>query len=168
MSRVIHIKGKVFIENRKIAIEVIQEARNGIYFDNNQFLFKKYDAYDQISERQKAKEMNQVEQEYLRRVNLYEQQKQQAALEQKRLAELEIARLKLEEQQKAIALEQERIRLAEEQEKQEQQRIAAQKEALREEKAMRIIANAKKQGYKIKKELRKDNTIKLVLQKRSY
>lgn len=168
MSRVIHVKGRVFIANRKIAIDVIKEARNGIYFENNQFLFKQYDAYDQISERQKAREMEQVEQEYLRRVNLYEQQKQQAALEQKRLAELEIARLKLEEQQKAIALEQERIRLAEEQAKQEQQRIAAQKEALREEKAMRIIANAKKQGYKIKKELRKDNTIKLVLQKRSY
>jgi F0F1-type ATP synthase membrane subunit b/b' len=39
---------------------------------------------------------------------------------------------------------------------------------MRDEKADLIIANAKKQGYKLKKEIREDNTIKLVLQKRIY
>jgi len=39
---------------------------------------------------------------------------------------------------------------------------------LREAKAELLIANAKKQGYKLKKEIREDNTIKLVIQKRVY
>jgi hypothetical protein len=64
------------------------------------------------------------------------------------------------------------MRIAEEkriqEEKLEKERLAEEKRVLREEKAMLIIENAKKQGYKIKKELRKDNTIKLVLQQRSY
>ena len=71
MSRVIHVKGKVFIENRKIAIDVIQEAKNGIYFENNQFLFKRYDAYDQISRSEKVRQMEEVEQEYSSRNNIY-------------------------------------------------------------------------------------------------
>lgn len=47
-------------------------------------------------------------------------------------------------------------------------RIEEEKRVLREEKAELMIANAKKQGYKLKKEIREDNTIKLVLQKRIY
>ncbi|UUO25475.1 hypothetical protein FGD67_21335 [Colwellia sp. M166] len=204
MSRVIHVKGKVFIENRKIAIDIIQEARNGIYFENNQFLFKRYDAYDQISERQKIREMEEVEQEYLKRFNLFqqeregqnrirternnrnqerlaalqrqndklEQEKRKAKLEQEKIEKLEMERLKIEEERKAIELEKEKMRIAEEkriqEEKLEKERLAEEKRVLREEKAMLIIENAKKQGYKIKKELRKDNTIKLVLQQRSY
>jgi hypothetical protein len=204
MSRVIHVKGKVFIENRKIAIDVIQEARNGIHFENNQFLFKRYDAYDQISERQKVRDMEEVEQEYLKRFNLYQQEREgqnkirkeqnnrnqeklaelqrqnekleeerkQVKLEKTKIAKFEMEKLKIEEERKAIELEKERMRRAEEQrireEKQEQERITEEKRVLREEKATLIIANAKKQGYKIKKELRKDNTIKLVLQQRSY
>ena len=50
----------------------------------------------------------------------------------------------------------------------EQLRIEKEKEILREEKYEKIIQNAKKQGYKVKKEKREDNTIKLVLQKRTY
>ncbi len=46
--------------------------------------------------------------------------------------------------------------------------IAEEKRVLREEKAELMIINAKKQGYKLKKEIREDNTIKLVLQKRIY
>jgi hypothetical protein len=204
MSRVIHVKGKVFIENRKIAIDVIQDARNGIHFENNQFLFKRYDAYDQISERQKVREMEEVEQEYLKRFNLYQQEREgqnrirkeqsnrnqeklaelqrqnekleeerkQVKLEKTKIAKFEMEKLKIEEERKAIELEKERMRRAEEQrireEKLEQERITEEKRVLREEKATLIIANAKKQGYKIKKELRKDNTIKLVLQQRSY
>jgi DNA-binding winged helix-turn-helix (wHTH) protein len=50
----------------------------------------------------------------------------------------------------------------------ERLQIEEEKRVLREEKAERMIANAKKQGYKLKKEIREDNTIKLVLQKRIY
>jgi uncharacterized protein YcgL (UPF0745 family) len=50
----------------------------------------------------------------------------------------------------------------------EQLKIEKEKELLREEKYEKIIQNAKKQGYKVKKEKREDNTIKLVLQKRTY
>ena len=50
----------------------------------------------------------------------------------------------------------------------EQLKIEKEKELLREEKYKKIIQNAKKQGYKVKKEKREDNTIKLVLQKRTY
>jgi len=50
----------------------------------------------------------------------------------------------------------------------ERLRIEEDKRVLREAKAELMIANAKKQGYKLKKEIREDNTIKLVLQKRVY
>jgi hypothetical protein len=50
----------------------------------------------------------------------------------------------------------------------EQLRIQKEKEILREEKYEKIIQNSKKQGYKVKKEKREDNAIKLVLQKRIY
>ena len=50
----------------------------------------------------------------------------------------------------------------------ERLRLEEEKRILREEKADLMIANAKKQGYKLKKEIREDNTIKLVLQKRVY
>jgi len=53
-------------------------------------------------------------------------------------------------------------------EEKERLRIEKEKELLREEKYNKIIENAKKQGYKVKKEKRIDNTIKLVLQKRVY
>jgi hypothetical protein len=50
----------------------------------------------------------------------------------------------------------------------ERLRIEEEKRVLLEEKAELMILNAKKQGYKLKKEIREDNTIKLVLQKRIY
>ena len=52
--------------------------------------------------------------------------------------------------------------------KEERLKIEEEKRVLREEKAELMIENAKKQGYKLKKEIREDNTIKLVLQKRVY
>lgn len=50
----------------------------------------------------------------------------------------------------------------------ERLKIEEEKRAIREEKADLIIANAKKKGYKLKKDIREDNTIKLVLQQRVY
>lgn len=50
----------------------------------------------------------------------------------------------------------------------ERLKIEEEKRVLREEKVELMIANAKKQGYKLKKEIRENNTIKLVLQKRVY
>jgi len=50
----------------------------------------------------------------------------------------------------------------------ERLKIEEEKRVMREEKADLLIANAKKQGYKLKKEIREDKTIKLVLQKRIY
>lgn len=51
--------------------------------------------------------------------------------------------------------------------KEEQLKIQEEKRILREKKADIVIANAKKQGYKLKKEIRKDK-ISLVFQKRTY
>jgi len=53
-------------------------------------------------------------------------------------------------------------------EEEEKKRIEEEKRKIREEKYKIIIENAKKQGYKVKKEIRENNTIKLVLQKRVY
>jgi len=53
-------------------------------------------------------------------------------------------------------------------EEEERKKIEEEKRKRREEKYEIIVENAKKQGYKLKKEIRKDNTIKLVLQKRVY
>lgn len=50
----------------------------------------------------------------------------------------------------------------------ERLKIEEEKRILREQKADIAIANAKKQGYKVKKEIKEDNTIKLILQKRVY
>ncbi len=50
----------------------------------------------------------------------------------------------------------------------EKQRIEEEKRVNREAKKEQIIQNAKKLGYVVKKEVSKDNTIKLVLQKRVY
>jgi hypothetical protein len=50
----------------------------------------------------------------------------------------------------------------------ERLKIEEEKRVLREEKANIIIKNAEKQGYKLKEEISKDNTIKLVLEKRVY
>lgn len=64
-----------------------------------------------------------------------------------------IAYLEEEEKRKA---EEERIRIEEE------------KRVFREEQKEKIIENAKKQGYTLKKEVTADNKIKLVLQRRVY
>ena len=50
----------------------------------------------------------------------------------------------------------------------EKKRVEEEKRIIREEKADLIIENAKKKGYKLKKEIREDNTIKLILQQRIY
>jgi len=53
-------------------------------------------------------------------------------------------------------------------EEKERQRVEEEKRVSREDKYNKIVENAKKQGYKVKKEKREDNTIKLVLQRRVY
>lgn len=50
----------------------------------------------------------------------------------------------------------------------ERVKLEEEKRIIREEKADLIIKNAKKQGYKLKKQIKKDNTIQLVMQKRIY
>lgn len=50
----------------------------------------------------------------------------------------------------------------------ERLRIEEEKRIRREEIANQAIENAKKQGYKLKKQIQEDNTIRLVLQKRTY
>lgn len=128
MSRTINIKGKVIIQNINIALETLKELNLDIKIENNQFIFNEYDAWDQIDEKQKRKEIEKIESLYTQKFN--------SLLEQ----------------------------LA----KEERLRIEEEKQVLREEKANLMIENAKKQGYKLKKEIKEDNTIKLVLQKRVY
>ena len=168
MSRTIKVIGKVFIENKRIAIDVIQEYKNGIYFENNIFKFEKYDAYDQISQNKKNIEMKDVENEYLRRYNAYKKELEvkeaiRKEKEKQILIQLELEERKIEE---ARLREEEKIRLLKVEE--ERLRVEEEKRVIRNEKAELMIANAKKQGYKLKKEIREDNTIKLVLQKRVY
>lgn len=50
----------------------------------------------------------------------------------------------------------------------ERLKIEEEKRIRREEIANQAIENAKKQGYKLKKQIQEDNTIRLVLQKRTY
>jgi hypothetical protein len=50
----------------------------------------------------------------------------------------------------------------------ERQRIEEEKRIYRETQLEKVMKNAEKHGYKLKKEVREDNTIKVVLQKRSY
>ncbi len=125
MSRVINIKGKVLIQNIKLAEESIVECGFDIEIKNKYFVFNKYDYYDGLN---KDNEISNVENLYINKFNIY-------------LNEVE---------------EKEKIRIAEE------------KRILREEKADLMIKNAKKLGYKLKKEIREDHTIKLILQKRIY
>jgi nucleoporin GLE1 len=168
MSRVIKVKGNIFIENKKIAIDIIQEYRNGIYFENNIFRFEKYDAYDQISKAKKNNDIRDIETEYLRRYDIYKMElelKETKRKEQEKQRLLKLAEEARIEEEKRLKKE-EKIRLKKIEE--EQKRIEEEKRVLREEKAELIMANAKKQGYKLKKEIRENNTIKLVLQKRTY
>lgn len=51
---------------------------------------------------------------------------------------------------------------------QERKRIEEEKRVLREQKKQLILKNAEKQGYKVKRLIEENNTIKLVLQKRVY
>ncbi len=125
MSRVVNIKGKLQIQNLKLALESIDELSYDIAIKNNQFTYNKYDYYDGI---EKENEIQEVEALYLAKFNEY-------------LEELE---------------EKERLRIEEE------------KRIIKEEKYNKILVEAKKNGYKLKKELREDNTIKLVLQRRVY
>jgi len=126
MSRTINIKGKLIIQNIEIAQEVLRELKLNIKIENNQFIFNEYDAWDKIDEREKALEIQNIENLYTKKFDIY--------LEQ--------------------VAEDERLRIKEA------------KRVLQEEKAEIAIANAKKQGYKLIKEKRENNTIKLVLQKR--
>ncbi len=125
MSRVVNIKGKLQIQNLKLALESIDELSYDIAIKNNQFTYNKYDYYDGI---EKENEIQEVEALYLAKFNEY-------------LEELE---------------EKERLRIEEE------------KRIIKEEKYNKILVEAKKNGYKLKKELREDNTIKLVLLRRVY
>lgn len=128
MSRIINIKGQLLIQNIQIAREVLNELRLDIKIENKRFIFNEYDAWDQIDENQKRKEIEKIESLYTQKFNKY--------LEKI----VEVERLRIEEEK--------RIR--------------------REEIANQAIENAKKQGYKLKKQIQEDNTIRLVLQKRIY
>ncbi len=175
MSRTIKVKGNIFIKNKSIAISVIQEFKNGIYFENNQFKFEKYDANDRISQYDKEQEMQIVENEYLRRYEIFTENQERIRVEQeKRLIALQEEQKRIQEKDRIEQIEKEKQRIKREEEeriiayKKEQLRIEEEKRVIRDEKADLMIANAKKQGYKLKKEIREDNTIKLVLQKRVY
>jgi len=143
MSRVVKIKGQLNIENIELAYQAIQSFNyQNIQIKNNQFLFDGYDYYDGMN---KNKEITDIENKYKALLDGYYRK----IAEEKLNAEL--ARLEEIKQ-----IEQEKLRIEEE------KRIA------REKKKALIIKNAKKQGYRVKKEITKDNKIKLVLQKRVY
>ena len=143
MSRIVKIRGVLKIENIEIAQQAISTFNyKGIQIKNNQFLFDGYDHYDGIN---KNKEITNIENKYKTLLDEYYQK----IAEEKLSAEL----TRLEEIKR---IEEEKMRIEEE------------KRMIREQKKALIIANAKKQGYRVKKEITKDNKIKLVLQKRVY
>jgi hypothetical protein len=143
VSRVVRIRGKLKVENLQIAEEAIRCFNySGIRIENDRFLFNEYDYYDGFNKRS---EIADVEKKYK---ELLESYYEQFAIE-KQTAEL----ARLEEIKR---IEEEHIRREKE------------RKALQEEKRNIIIENAKKQGYRVKKEITKENKIKLVLQKRIY
>lgn len=157
MSRIIKIRGQLRIENLELAQQAIKHFGNaGVSIIDNQFSFQGYDYYDGIN---KNREIENIERKYKQLLNEYyekiEAEKKRIAKE-KRLAE--------EKRLEEIRLIEERIQKIEE----ERLRVEKEKELRREEKKQQIIENAKKQGYRVQKEISKDNTIKLVLQKRVY
>jgi hypothetical protein len=131
------------IENFEIAQSALKKCNcSGIKIENNLFIFNQYDYYDGIH---KHNEVVKVENEYKKLLQEYYERiaKEKLIADMKRLEELK----RIEE---------------------EKQRIEEEKRVNREAKKEQIIKNAKKQGYVVKKEVSKDNTIKLVLQKRVY
>ncbi len=150
MSRVVKIRGSLIIENIELAEEAIRLSRcRNVYIRNRTFVFEGYDHYDGFN---KNREIMGIENKYKELLAEYYRklEEERKRIEQERI-EAEIKRL-------------EEIRRIEE----EKKRIEEEKKQLREEKKKLIIENAKKQGYRVKQEIQKDNTIKLVLQKRVY
>ncbi|EJF05995.1 hypothetical protein ThvES_00019420 [Thiovulum sp. ES] len=151
MSRVVKISGKVKVENSEIANEAIRESGvSGIFIRNGVFEFNEYDYNDGYGKRV---EIEKVEKLYKQKLNGYLRKLEEETKrlkEQKRLAELK----RIEEEKRRI--------------EEERKRIEEEKRVYREEQFDKVIKNAEKQGYKLKKEVREDNTIKLVLQKRVY
>lgn len=157
MSRVIKIKGTLRIENVKLAQDAINSFNyKGIKIINNQFLFNEYDYYDGMN---KHREINDIENKYKKLITEYYQKIEEV----KRKLEQEKINAELDRLEEIRSIEEE-LRLIEE----EKIKIEVEKKVIREAKRDLIIANAKKQGYRVKKELTQNNTIKLVLQKRVY
>ncbi len=150
MSRVVKIQGSLKIENIELAKKALQFYNySNVKIKNNSFVFEGYDHYDGIN---KNRDIMNIENKYKELLAEYYRKLEE---ERKR-----IEREKIEAEIKRL----EEIRRIEE----EKKRIEEEKKQLREEKKKLIIENAKKQGYRVKQEIQKDNTIKLVLQKRVY
>ncbi|MBI9109368.1 MAG: hypothetical protein JEZ04_21665 [Spirochaetales bacterium] len=157
MSRVIHIKGSVIIENIEIARKALSQSLvQGITIEEKRFVFNNYDNNDGYN---KKTEIGQVETIYQSLLNEY----YQLIAEEKRLLEEKIVEEKLFQMEQELKRLDELNRLEE-----EKIRIESEKRVIREQKKEMIIKNAKKQGYIVKKEITKNNTIKLVLQRRVY
>lgn len=154
MSRIVKIVGKLHIENIQIARDAIDNCSiQGVTITNNQFVFSGYDYTDG---RTKNKDIQRLEQKYLELLKLYKEK----IAEEKRLLEIKKEKERLEAERKRL----EELRRIEE----EMKRIEEEKRIFREERKELIIKNAEKQGYVVKKEVTKDNTIKLVLRRRTY
>ena len=144
MSRVVKIKGNTLVTNIEVAEKTIKEiGMKGVIVSNGTFLFEGYDYNDG---RYKSEELKKIEELYVKNLQQFEE-------------ELAVKLKELEEQRKFEELK----RLEEDRLRVEKERIRVQNITLD-----KIKANAKKNGYKIKRELTEDNKVKLILVKRVY
>lgn len=169
------IQGKIFITDFQVATDSVKNHPS-VKINGNLFTMVINDLSFNTSE------LYQVEEIY--RNLLIEKQRRQEE-ERKRLEE---ERKKLEEEKRIIAnqkdllnqlieLEKKLVQNKQESEtneleikqrKQEELKVQAEKEKYRNEREARIIANAEKKGYIVKKRITEDNKVKLVLQRREF
>jgi len=98
MSRIIHIKGKVIIQNIELAHEALKEAGlKDVIIQNNQFVIQKYDYYDGVG---KQEEIEKVEEIYLKKFNEYVKK-----LEEEERRRIEEEKRKVREEKKRLILE---------------------------------------------------------------
>jgi membrane protein involved in colicin uptake len=98
MSRIIHIKGRVIIQNIELAYEALKEAGfKDVIIQNNRFVIQKYDYYDGIG---KQEEIEKVEEIYLKKFNEYVKK-----LEEEEKRRIEEEKRKVREEKKRLILE---------------------------------------------------------------
>ena len=162
------IKGKIFVTDLLLAQDILKK-HSGVIIQNGLFVTEVNEFHDYfVEERIQA-----IESEYRTRLEA-----KQRKLEEERIR-LEQERAKLEEEKRLVSNQEEILRQLIELEKQQQankneiiqqqeevKKVEPEMQKYRQERLDRIIANASKKGYVIKKKIVENNKVKLILQRR--